>query len=291
MENDWASILTDVGINVPISDNQFNIACPFHMDNQPSLSINIDRGVWICHVGCGQGSLKSFLKEYLEFSWDETNNYLQKRYASFDVNLFDMEDTNEEIQSKDLVFPFEIGLVPPWIFDRGFSKSTLRKWECAIDDEGSLVIPVKDKKGLLTGWISRRLYLTPKYLYSKGFKKSHNLFGIHLLKPSEFICITEGSLDTMWLDQLGYTSVALLGAHMSKIQEDLLINLPTKELVICLDNDEAGINASEDMLTRLSNRCIVSVINIPKTGKGYKDVQDIKDREVLAKIIKQRKLW
>ena len=111
-----------------------------------------------------------------------------------------------------------------------------------------------------------------------------------MLKPSEFICITEGSLDTMWLDQLGYTSVALLGAHMSKMQEDLLINLPTKELVICLDNDEAGINASEDMLTRLSNRCIVSVINIPKTGKGYKDVQDIKDREVLAKIIKQRKL-
>jgi len=288
MENDWASILADVGIDVPISDSQFNIACPFHMDNQPSLSINIDKGVWICHVGCGQGSLKSFLKDYLKFSWNEVAQYLQKRYATFDVNLFDIGMEDEEVQAEDLVFPFEIGLVPPWIFDRGFSKSTLRKWECAIDTEGSLVIPVKNKQRLLTGWILRRLYLTPKYLYSKGFKKSHSLFGIHLLESAEFICVTEGSLDTMWLDQLGYVSVSLLGAHMSKIQEDLLIGLPTKELVLCLDNDEAGLKASEDMLTRLSNRCIVSVTQIPK---GYKDVQDIRDRDVIADIIEQRKLW
>jgi len=288
MENDWASILADVGIDVPISNAQFNIACPFHVDNQPSLSINIDKGVWICHVGCGEGSLKLFLKDYLKFSWDEVTQYLQKRYATFDINLFDIGIEDEEVEVEDLVFPFEIGLVPPWIFDRGFSKSTLRKWECAIDTEGSLVIPVKNKRGLLTGWILRRLYLTPKYLYSKGFKKSHSLFGIHLLKPSEFICLTEGSLDTMWLDQLGYASVALLGAHMSKIQEDLLIGLPTKELVLCLDNDEAGLKASESILTRLSDRCIVSVTQVPK---GYKDVQDIKDSSVIADIIEQRKLW
>ena len=75
MENDWASILADVGIDVPISNAQFNIACPFHIDNQPSLSINIDKGVWICHVGCGEGSLKLFLKDYLKFSWDEVTQY------------------------------------------------------------------------------------------------------------------------------------------------------------------------------------------------------------------------
>lgn len=288
MENDWASILADVGMDVPISDSQFNIACPFHADNQPSLSINIERGVWICHVGCGQGSLKYFLKEYLEFSWEEVNQYLQKRYATFDVNLFDINIAEEEEKVEDLIFPFEIGFVPPWIFDRGFSKATLRKWECSIDNEGSLVIPVKNVQGSLAGWIFRRLYLTPKYLYSKGFKKSHNLFGIHLLEPTEFVCITEGSLDSMWLDQLGYASVALLGAHMSKIQEDLLVGLPTKELVLCLDNDEAGLKAAENMLTRLSDRCIVSVTQVPK---GYKDVQDIRDKEVLAEIIKQRKLW
>ena len=287
MENDWASILTDVGINVPISDNQFNIACPFHMDNQPSLSINIDRGVWICLVGCGQGSLKSFLKDYLEISWDEVTQYLQNRYATFDIDLFDVKEEDDEVE-EELTFPFKEGFVPPWIFDRGFSKGTLRRWECTMDNEGSLVIPVKDKQSLLMGWILRRLYLTPKYLYSKGFKKARNLFGVHLLQPSEFVCITEGSLDTMWLDQLGYASVALLGAHMSKIQEDLLVGLNTKELVLCLDNDEAGTNASNNMLTRLSNRCIVSVINVPK---GYKDVQDIRDDKVIAEIIEQRKLW
>ena len=289
MENDWASILADVGIDVPIANSEFNIACPFHADNSPSLSINIEKGVWICHVGCGQGSLKLFLKEYLKFSWDEVTQYLQKRYATFDIDIFEvpsLEDSPEEVQP--LEFPFKPGFVPPWIFDRGFSKKTLRKWECTMDDEGTLIIPVKNKDDRLLGWISRRLYLTPKYLYSKGFKKSRTLFGINFLRKTDFLCITEGSLDAMWLDQHNYSSVALLGANLSKIQEELLIDAPIKELVLCLDNDTAGMQAAETMLTRLSSRCIVSVVQVPK---GYKDVQDIKDATILTDIIEQRELW
>ena len=289
MENDWASILADAGIDVPISNSEFNIACPFHADNSPSLSINIDKGVWICHVGCGQGSLKLFLKEYLKFSWDEVTQYLQKRYATFDIDIFEvpsLEDSPEEVQP--LEFPFKPGFVPPWIFDRGFSKKTLPKWDCTMDDEGSLIIPVKNKDDRLLGWISRRLYLTPKYLYSKGFKKSRTLFGINFLRKTDFLCITEGSLDAMWLDQHNYSSVALLGANLSKIQEELLIDAPIKELVLCLDNDTAGMQAAETMLTRLSSRCIVSVVQVPK---GYKDVQDIKDSAILTDIIEQRELW
>ena len=73
-------------------------------------------------------------------------------------------------------------------------------------------------------------------------KKSRILFGANHIEPTDFVCVTEGSLDAMWLDQCGYASVALLGASMSKYQEELLVDLPTKEIVLCLDNDSALAN-------------------------------------------------
>ena len=89
--------------------------------------------------------------------------------------------------------------------------------------------------------------MTPKYLYSKGLKKSQVLFGNNHVTPQPFICVTEGCLDTMWLDQHGYTSVALLGANASRVQQEKLLQLPTNEIVLCLDNDEAGSKATENL--------------------------------------------
>ena len=242
--------------------------------------------MWICHVGCGQGSIKYFLSKYLGIPWETMDNYLLNKAFDFDLNIFDSEIQEEE-DLEEVDFPFQQGYVPAWIFDRDFNKPTLEKWGCGIDHENSLIIPIHTTDKLV-GWISRRQYMSPKYLYSKGLRKSRVLFGINHVEATDFICVTEGSLDTMWLDQCGYTSVALLGANMSKQQEELLLSLPTKEIVLCLDNDQAGINATEKSLTRLSTKCIVSSIQIPKE---YKDVQDIRNKNELDRVIETRILW
>ena len=119
-------------------------------------------------------------------------------------------------------------------------------------------------------------------------KCSRLLFGADNIVKSDFICVTEGTLDTMWLDQNGFPSVAIFGASLSKRQEELLLSLPTKELVLCLDRDEAGQSATKKILTRLNDRCIVSCIAIPER---YKDVQDIRDKEELTQVINNRNLW
>ena len=62
MSVDWATILLDTGIDVPIQKPQFNIECPFHEDTHASCSINVDKGKWICFVGCGQGSLQTLVQ-------------------------------------------------------------------------------------------------------------------------------------------------------------------------------------------------------------------------------------
>jgi len=34
--------------------------CPFHSDNTPSFSVNMETGLWKCFAGCGQGNAKEF---------------------------------------------------------------------------------------------------------------------------------------------------------------------------------------------------------------------------------------
>ena len=189
---------------------------------------------------------------------------------------------------EEIILDYNRGRVPAWIFNRGFSPETLIDWECGADIDGSLVIPVYDIKSRLVGSITRRLNMTPKYLYSKGLRKSRLLFGANKMKTSDFICVTEGSLDALWLNQNGFPAVSILGASISQTQEDLLLQLPTNEIVLCLDNDEAGAIGMQKALTSLFIRCRVSRVNL--LG-GYKDVQDVRDVDLLKEIINSRTYW
>ena len=285
---DWTNVLLDVGIAPSTYKEEFSIKCPFHEDKIDSCSINIEKGVWICFAGCGSGNLKGFLQKYLNYSRLQIDNLLHEQEADFDINLFDkfMVDDDEKLPETD--FPFMCDLVPKWIVERGFNRYTLEKWGCAINTYNDLIIPVKDNDKRLVGWISRRLNANPKYMYSKGLKKSKLLFGACHLDIHPFICITEGSLDTMWLDHHGFGSVALLGSSMSKKQKEMLYNISTQEFVICLDNDTTGLRAMNKIFKELSTSFIVSYITLPT---GIKDVQDVRNQDQLCDIINKRNYW
>lgn len=45
--------------------------CPFHHDRNPSFSINIANGTWICHAGCGAGNIRTFLQRIGEIRFIE----------------------------------------------------------------------------------------------------------------------------------------------------------------------------------------------------------------------------
>ena len=86
----WSSLLLNVGIDVPSEREQFNISCPFHVDQLPSCSINVEVGKWICFAGCGQGSLVTFLAKYTskditEIEQDIANNAVEQAMLADDV--------------------------------------------------------------------------------------------------------------------------------------------------------------------------------------------------------------
>jgi len=285
---DWIQILLEAGLDIPLENPQFLIKCPFHDDAHASCSINVDKGMWICFRGCGQGSLRSFIQRFLGFDNSALSKYLDEREFSFDINMFDEELPPETDNLPEVESPFKHGYVPEWIFDRGFNKKVLKQWDCGIDSDNNLVIPIKDRESRLVGWVTRQYDREPKYLYSKGLKKSKVLFGEFNIEPCSFVCITEGTLDTMWLAQHGYNSVAILGAIMSNSQQEAVLKLPTDELVLCLDNDDAGRIGTDRIMSCISKRFVVSYIQLPN---GYKDVQDVRDETLLSAIIKERTFW
>ena len=75
---------------------------------------------------------------------------------------------------------------------------------------------------------------------------------------------------------------------MSRTQEKLIRSLPTSELVLCFDSDKAGQKGILDMMTTLNSSFMVSYIELPK---GYKDVQEIRRKDDLTKVIDQRYYW
>jgi len=85
---DWSSVLLQIGIKVPLGTEQFNMLCPFHEDTHNSCSINVQKGVWICFRGCGQGSLKSFIQEYSGYSSDKISQFLFYQRPKRCVDLF-----------------------------------------------------------------------------------------------------------------------------------------------------------------------------------------------------------
>ena len=285
---DWTQALLNLNIDIPVGSDELSILCPFHDDTSESCSINLEKGVWICFAGCGQGSLKSFIEQYKQWDFKQVNQYLVSYKDTYNKKLFIVPTTEVDEELPMVKIPYNLGAVPRWIFDRQFTKQTMKKWNCGVSAANGLIIPVHDKAVRTVGWITRQEKQIPKYLYSRGLKKSHVLFGQPHVQKTDYVCVTEGPLDTMWLDQLGFPSVALLGMSMSEKQRDLLLTLPTNELILCLDNDEAGQRGLKRAMSLLGNKIKVSYINIPKE---YKDVQDIKSYDILSNVIKNKRYW
>ena len=106
---------------------------------------------------------------------------------------------------------------------------------------------------------------TPKYKLPPGFRKMQELFNIDRAskEPAEVITvIVEGFFGCMKLHQHGCRKVvALMGSTMSAAQEELIKGLidNRSQIIVMLDEDEAGRAGREDIATRLSKFCFVKV--------------------------------
>lgn len=117
-----------------------------------------------------------------------------------------------------------------------------------------LIIPIRDEKGRVIAFGARALDPDdqPKYLNSPQtplFDKSSTLFGLDVAKSiinqSGVAVIVEGYMDAIQAHQAGFLNVvAQMGTALTDHQVKLLTQHHAKKIILALDSDKAGQNAT-----------------------------------------------
>ena len=122
----------------------------------------------------------------------------------------------------------------------------------------------------------------PKYLNSSDsvlYKKNRNLYFtnefITATKKKGYAFIVEGYFDVLSLNKLGYPNSASPSGTALTYQQLESVSKYTSKILICFDNDEAGLKATERVLeikNQISKQVEIHCLNLPTE---YKDISDI----------------
>jgi len=161
----------------------------------------------------------------------------------------------------------------PYLAERGLTLETIVDFGVGFCAKGMMAeriaIPIHNVKGEVVAyagrWPGEPAEGVSKYKLPQGFRKSQELFNIDraIKEPADKpLVIVEGFFDAMKLHQHGCRKVvALMGSTLSAAQEEL-IRLHTdrhSQVIVMLDENEAGRAGRDDIACRLSKACFVRV--------------------------------
>ena len=313
------NLLNDIGVtNIQkTSKDQIIATCPYHDDKKPSFSVNLESGLWTCFACDAHGDTIEMIKLSYHLNFQEAKNFLLARSGlDENVNIEDItfkrdifnntvEYLEEEpvkwpIISKEMVKRMYSGPDPyNYLLGRGFSQSTIEYFECGYAkdylgrgyaNQQRVTIPGHNEYGQLCGFIGRTpIDVTPKYLYTSGYPKSHTLFNLHRAKKysDKGLILVEGPGDVMKVHNLEYFNViAILGSSLSEAQQKLLMKY-TDKVYFMFDNDSAGIKANFKAIETMQNKLDTYFIKLD----FYKDPGEIPNKAILDKLINKAKNW
>ena len=188
------------------SGHEWQCLCPYHEDTQPSFSVNVRKGLFVCYACNAKGTIKQLA------------DFLGHKEQGFAPNA----PTTSEVKTKlaDLMKdqPKERFIDPAWVDSWRTDDRHKEEWATRgiVSDEvlnlfclgydminDTLMIPVHSAAGKVSSIIRRFMDPepgSPKYKYDKGFKKSEHLYAsvspkqLKLLKrldPTEFLIMTD----------------------------------------------------------------------------------------------------
>jgi DNA primase len=169
----------------------------------------------------------------------------------------------------------------PYLAERGLTPETIVDFGLGYCSRGMMAyriaIPIHNVKGEVVAYAGRfpseGAEDPPKYKLPQGFRKSLELFNIDRAikeSPEKPLLIVEGFFDAMKLHQEGCRKVvALMGSTMSAAQEALIKKHTDRnsQIIVMLDEDEAGRAGREDIAVRLSKFAFVKVHTFEQDGQ------------------------
>ncbi len=235
-----------------------------------------------------------YLNIYLDDSETEIKNFINKRKLT-----------------KDVIDKFKLGYAPKIDKNNDYisilekknnDKSTLIN-ASILNDNGThpfyidrLIFPIFDEDNNIVALSGRKINdnndSLPKYLNSKEsliFKKSSIIYNYNNAKKFDSIIIVEGFMDVISLVKLGYeNAIALMGLNISSGIIQKLKN--HKEILLCLDNDQAGQNATMKLINIFLINDIKLHIIVNKESKDVDEIINSENGEEKIKLIFNNKI-
>lgn len=179
---------------------------------------------------------------------------------------------------------------------RGISKETQKRFGVGFCKEWkhpkTPQAPITERVIIPTSknsYLARAIKADVKKEYQKQKVGKANLFNLQALKNFQSVFITEGEIDALSLEDLGFSAVALGSISNQKKLVEALEKIEMKPfLFLCLDNDEAGQKAQKELETKL-DKIEARYMEANNILGQYKDANEalLADRETLKNNLKK----
>lgn len=268
--------------------------CPFHKDGQerkPSFGIHRKDGV--CHCfGCGwTGSFTEMISNC--FGRDDMGLYGTKWLARnfLTISVEERPDLDIDVsrgrreEKKEYVSENELDSYryyhEYWTKRKITGDDLIELFDLGYDyKKDCITFPVRDINGNCL-FVARRGVKTKFFNYPEGAEKP--LYGIYELKQKggrfDNIIVCESMLDALTCWQYGRYAVALNGTG-NELQYRQLSELPTRELILATDMDDAGLNARERLKKNVKNKIIREYFWDASVAKDINDM----DKKMFEKL-------
>ena len=292
-------------------------------ERKPSAGIKKDDGTFHC-FSCGEvHTLPEVISHCFGRSGDMVGafgwNWLLKNFASVaietrqDIQLdFGRGVVKHEDVCANYIQEEELDsyrYVHPYMYKRGLTDEIIELFDIGYDKNSDCItFPVRDIHGN-TLFIARRSVKTKYFNYPQGVEKP--LYGLYELsqywkgeyntdvldehgilhdireyaKPyiSEVI-VCESMLDALKFWTVGKYAVALNGTG-SELQIKQLNELPCREIILCTDMDEAGMNARYKLKKRIKGKILMQYM-LPEGRKDANDCTPEELKNLIPKLLK-----
>lgn len=284
----YLSMAEELGLRGNLQGEQLRAGCPIHGGRDLNFSLNVKNGMWTCWSTCGAGHFTGLVRQVLgvgyvgALDWIAEHDYETPTLAAPAPIVHETEWWRQWYEEAT------DGLMPTWWFDRGYTWADRAYWGVRWNaDRQQLIIPYW-WRAELRGTVARNFARGPKYQNSPRLPRREMLFGFNQARlGSGAIVLVEGPLDAMWLHKHGYPGAALLGLQLSEAQ--ILLMRDCSEIVLAMDNDEAGQEAQREMFVKLAATRLISQIRRVDYPVGRKDVSECTADE-LARMVAERRI-
>jgi len=298
---DFATMLARYAIAHAQNQNQVLALCPFHDDRQPSLSVNLEGKLFHCFACQAKGDILDFVARIEAVSLIEAAGMVaqccgiptegqlpaqhgpvkmpvkavvgrRRRFRGPSVQNGSQDDCRRDGKAA-LWCRTDLDPTHRYLFDRGLTPELIELFGLGYCEQGRLrnrvCIPIHSPDGAhilaYSGrWASDDVPKgIPRYLMPRGFRKSEVLFNYHRIVGAEHLVIVEGYWSVFRLHALKVPAVALMGTSLSDVQIDLLRQSGARQLTLLLDADDAGRQATSDLLPRVASLFFVRTPMLP----------------------------